>query len=108
LRNNFLFFFEKKKQKTFLWCCYRVLVELEAIFPKEVWAIVNQSNITDDDFAQIRGGNTRTAGHRVFLFIVKSNIELYVWSVDGTFGSKVTFCVWVHITFLKIPIGTPS
>ena len=36
--------------------------------PIGVWDIVSQSEITDGAFVKMRGANTRTAGHRVFLF----------------------------------------
>ena len=33
-----------------------------------VWDVCEGSDITDGGFAKMRGGNTRTAGYRVFLF----------------------------------------
>ena len=56
---------------------YKVCTWLEPIFPTIVWAICEGSDIANGDFMQLRGGNTRTAGHRVFLFvlIVKAKIK---------------------------------
>ena len=51
-----------------------------------VWDVCEDSDITDGSFAQMRGGNTRTAGHRVFLFIVKSDIDVFVSSVAKSKG----------------------
>ena len=49
-----------------------------------VWDVCEGSDITDGAFVKMRGRNTRTAGHRVFLFIVKNDIKIFVWSVDKT------------------------
>ena len=59
---------------------------LVPIFPTIVWDICEDTDITDGDFVQMRGANTRTAGHRVFLFIVKSDILIFVWSVAKSKG----------------------
>ena len=64
-----------KIKRTSCGCWYRVHSWLVPIFPTIVWAICEDSDITDGTFAQMRGANTRTAGHRVFLFILKAKIE---------------------------------
>ena len=47
-----------------------------------VWDVCEDSDITDGSFAQMRGGNTRTAGYRVFLFIVKSEMWICVLATN--------------------------
>ena len=57
---------------------------LVPIFPKGIWATVSQSDIAYGAFVEMRGRNPWTAGYHGFLFIliVKSDIKIFVWSVD--------------------------
>ena len=63
-----------------------------------VWDIYKGSDITDGTFVKMRGANTRTARYRVFLFIVKSEIKIFVWSV-----AKTT----IYISSVGATIGRP-
>ena len=50
----------------------------------EVLAICKGSDITDGAFIKMRGGNTRTVPPACFFFIVKSDIDVFVWFVNQT------------------------
>ena len=64
----FVLFFREKNQKNFL--CVLLLGACVVVMPASIVVgdICKDTDITDGSFAQMRGGNTRTAGYRVFLF----------------------------------------
>jgi hypothetical protein len=51
-----------------------------------VWDVCEGRDITDGSFAQMRGGNTRTARYRVFLFVVKAKIYAFALATNQTNG----------------------